>query len=93
MERKKAGVDDGDSDSDLEPSATPRSPPPPPVPPKDSELKPPKMVLTPSRTPPKQTVPTSVSVSPSPNGSFLDLSASELEIAPVRGNHSADNRV
>ncbi|KXN90200.1 Pheromone B alpha 3 receptor, partial [Leucoagaricus sp. SymC.cos] len=39
------------------------------------------------RTPPKQSVPTSVSVSPSPNESFLDLSS------PIRDVHSADNRV
>lgn len=99
-QEEKAEVDYSDSESDVvEASTMPCYPPPPPVPPKDSRLRPPTMVLspaislTPSRTPPKQTVPTSVSVSPSPNGSFLDLSASELEMTPVRDNHSADNRV
>ncbi|KAF9451272.1 STE3-domain-containing protein [Macrolepiota fuliginosa MF-IS2] len=73
------------------------SPPAPTVPPKDwpqatSSLRVPSPVMS-ARTPPRQTIPTSVSVSPTPSSSFLDLSASEVEISPIRDIHSADNRV
>lgn len=45
------------------------------------------------RTPPKQAVPISVSVSPTPNGSFLDLSTSDVDMSPLRHVRSVDNRV
>lgn len=89
--------------SDAEPESTtlPTSPPPPPVPPKDSLYttssltvpNPAAFRVVSNRTPPKQTIPTSVSISPTPNGSFLDLSTSELEMSPIRGGRSADNCV
>lgn len=76
------------------------SPPAPTVPPKDwpqatSSLGVPLPVppVMSTRTPPKQAVPTSVSISPTASSSFLDLSASEVEISSLRGIHSADNRV
>ncbi|KAJ3574648.1 hypothetical protein NP233_g1617 [Leucocoprinus birnbaumii] len=47
------------------------------------------------RTPPRQAVPVSVSASPTPNGSFLDLRASVIseDFSPNRDAYSADNRV
>lgn len=99
MDEEKHGAQH--DDEGLEPAIVPCSPPPPPLPPKDwPPTKPLTTIpepalhhLTPTRTPPRQMIPTSVSVSPTPNGSFLDLTTSELEIPPVRDVHSADNHV